>query len=62
VAARTYSGSLPRKPDGDTLRIHYDPDDPATLGDRSLKRPIGFTLFMGLVTGVLTGRWITGDY
>ncbi|MCO5968145.1 hypothetical protein [Actinoallomurus soli] len=55
VAGRTYSGELPG---GDT-DIRYDPDDPATLGKRSLEGPVGLTLFLGVIAGGLAWRWIT---
>lgn len=55
VAGKTYSGSLP----GADSNIRYDPDDPATLGGRSVKFPVGLTLFMGVITGIFSWRWIT---
>ncbi|MCP2343740.1 hypothetical protein [Actinomadura rupiterrae] len=58
VAGRTYSsGKLPRKAWDGT--IHYAPDDPSTLGDRSLNWPITFVLVGALISAFTTRRWIT---
>lgn len=59
VAGKTYSGSLPGVVDGGEVSIHYDPDDPATLGDRSLVFAIGSVIILGLISGTCAWRWIT---
>jgi hypothetical protein len=55
VAGKTYSGVLPKA----DVNIRYDPHHPATLGGQSLKLPIGLALFMGVIAGIFTWRWVT---
>jgi hypothetical protein len=59
VDGKTYSGRLPGVIDEDPpVTISYDPEDPSSLGGRSLQKLLILILMTGVATGVLTSRWI----
>jgi hypothetical protein len=61
VAGHTYSGKLPGvqfASAGDAEPVRYDPEDPSSLGGRSLLFPFGIFLVASVLSGTMAWRWM----
>jgi hypothetical protein len=59
VVGKTYSTETFLPEEAMIGTLHYDADNPGTIGNRPIRWPVGFTLVGLLAAGFLTRRWIT---